>query len=400
MSKKVAVIGGGASGFFTALLIKESQPGFQVDIYEKTSKLLSKVKISGGGRCNVTHACFNPRELVKSYPRGEQELKSVFSKFQPGDVIAWFLENGVELKTEEDGRMFPVTDSSQTIIDCFLNKAKQLGINIYTRKELQSFQKEDHFKLVFQDESIESDYLVLATGGGNKPKHYDLLSDHKINGPLPSLFTFNILEKKLHDLKGLSVQDVEVKIEGSKLKDVGPLLITHWGMSGPAVIRLSAFGAEYLAELDYNFTILVNWIGMNQDQCKEELMSIKNSGSKAKIFNELPGVLPMRIRKFLTERAGISDKSWSDISKKGMNKLTQELTNGRYKVEGRTTFKEEFVICGGVDRKEVDFKTMESKSIDNLFIVGELLDVDGVTGGFNFQNAWSTSFIASKAITS
>lgn len=399
MSKRVAIIGGGASGFFTALLIKEQQPDYQVTIYEKTTKLLSKVKISGGGRCNVTHSCFVPRELVKNYPRGERELKSVFSRFQPGDTIAWFAENGIELKTEEDGRMFPITDSSQTIIDCFLNKAQKLGIEIKTKAELISYSKAVVFSLKFADSSEEVDCLVLAMGGGNKVKYYDLVKGHTINGPLPSLFTFNIPEPELHELKGLSVQDVEVKIEGSKLKDVGPLLITHWGISGPAVIRLSAFGAEYLADLDYQFNVLVNWVGMNQEQCKEEILDIKNSGSKAKVYNDLPGILPMRIRKYLTERAGIKEKSWSDVSKKDMNRLVQELSNGRYKVEGRTTFKEEFVICGGVERKEVDFKTMESKTTEGLYFVGELIDIDGITGGFNFQNAWSTAFVAAESIT-
>jgi len=399
VSKQVAVIGGGASGFFTAIQIKESRPDFTVTIYEKTTKLLSKVKVSGGGRCNVTHACYVPRDLVKNYPRGEKELRSVFSKFQPGDTIDWFAQNGVELKTEEDGRMFPTTDSSQTIIDCFTRKADKLGIQVKTKAELVSYSKEDKFLLKFKDFEDTVDLLVLGTGGGNKASYYDLVNDHEINDPLPSLFTFNIPEEKLHDLKGLSVPHAEVKIEGSKLKEFGPLLITHWGMSGPAIIKLSAFGAEYLAELDYNYSILVNWIGLGQDQCKEDLIDIKNSGSKSKVYNDLPGELPGRIRKYLVERAGIHEKSWADISKKDMNKLTQEITNGRFEVKGRTTFKEEFVICGGVDRKEVDFKTMESKQVEDLYFVGELLDVDGITGGFNFQNAWSTAFVAAQSIT-
>lgn len=401
---RIIVVGGGAAGFFSALILKESYPNCQITILEKTKKLLSKVKVSGGGRCNITHACFIPRELVKNYPRGQKELKSVFSRFQPGDVIEWFSNNGVELKTEEDGRMFPITDSSQTIIDCFINKSQELGIEIETGKEVLEIRKKaDEFEIHLSDNTITCDYLIIASGGGNKIKFYEYIQNltHSIKGPLPSLFTFNIKDVSLHELKGLSFQDIEVKVEGTKMKEVGDLLITHWGISGPGVLKLSAFGAEWMAENNYDFWVNINWIGYNQEQAYQFISDKKNEGSKSLVHNDLPGELPSRMRHYIIDKSEIpAEKRTIDLSKKEINKLVQNLCNCRYPVNGTTTFKEEFVTCGGVSLKEIDFKTMESKLLENLYFAGEVIDIDGVTGGFNFQNAWSTAFIAAKAIES
>ena len=404
MSKSFDVIiaGGGAAGFFTAINIAETNPKIKISILERGKEVLSKVRISGGGRCNVTHACFIPNDLVKFYPRGEKELKGPFNRFCSGDTIEWFSRHGVELKIEEDGRMFPVTDSSQTIIDCFLTTAKKLGIQVFTGESIQTLYKaENYWKIETQKDIFLAEKLVMATG--SNPKMWEMMQElgHTIISPVPSLFTFNIKDPRIKDLMGLSAQ-AGVKVKGSRLKASGPLLITHWGLSGPGILRLSAWGARELFAKNYQFVLQVNWLNdMDMEECDELLKELKQEQAKKTVAKQSPFELPNRLWQSLVNAAGVKPETrWADLSKPQLQALAGQLINGEYQVNGKSTFKEEFVTAGGIDLKEVNFKTMQSKLYDTLYFTGEILDIDAITGGFNFQNAWTGGFIAAEDIAS
>jgi len=404
MSKAdVIIIGGGAAGIFAAINIGVNNPDLKVVVLEKTTKLLSKVKVSGGGRCNVTHACFDPKELVKFYPRGEKELRGPFHQFQPGDTIAWFADRGVELKIEDDGRMFPITDSSQTIIDCFLNEIEKYNIDIRYQSAVESIEKiGEGFDVKLQNGSLKCDNLIIATGGFHKTSGYDFMKDlnHTIIEPNPSLFTFNLPKNDLLSLQGL-VANVDVKILGSKFAESGPLLITHWGVSGPGILKLSSWAARFLHEKNYEFDFMINWLpNHSEDSLKELFASYKQNNGSKKVYNQLELDIPKKLKHYLLQKSGISsDIKWAETNKKQVNKLIQLLTADIYPSKGKTTFKQEFVSCGGVKLNEVNFKTMESKLVPNLYFAGEVLNVDALTGGFNFQNAWTTSWIAAQRIS-
>ena len=398
----IIIIGGGAAGFFTAINLVEKKPKLKVAILERGKSVLEKVRISGGGRCNVTHACFVPNELVKFYPRGERELKGPFHQFCSGDTIEWFEKHGVELKIEEDGRMFPVSDSSQTIIDCFLNATQKLKIDVLTGYSVQELYQGENYWKISTNQDVFSCQKVIMTTGSN-PKIWEMLQDlgHSIVPPVPSLFTFNIKDVRIKDLMGVATNAV-VKVKNSKLNATGPLLITHWGMSGPGILRLSAWGARELAEKKYHFAIQVNWIpGYSFDEIVEELKTIKEENAKKLVTKYAQFNLPKRLWESLTKAATISEETkWADVNKKELHLLAEQLTNGEFQVNGKSTFKEEFVTAGGIDLKELSFKTMESKILPNLYFAGEILNIDAITGGFNFQNAWTDGFIAANAIAS
>lgn len=398
---RVAIIGGGAAGFFSALSVKEHHPNSKVTIFEKSNKLLSKVKVSGGGRCNVTHACFSPSKLSKSYPRGGKHLKKAFSVFQTKDTIEWFSRRGVELKAEEDGRMFPTTDNSQTIIDCFLKEASQKNIKILEQSPIRKIVPEkEGYTLHLEGTSEHFNKVIIATGGSPKMNGFYWLQQlgHSISPPLPSLFTFNIPSDQVKILMGLVVENATVRIQGTKLSHSGPVLITHWGMSGPAILKLSAWGARELAENNYNFNIQINWLSIKSDEDVNEIIDNELPHMrKKKIMNACPFELPNRMWKFLLEKVGINpDSVWLELSKKNRNKLLNILLNDIYEVKGKTTFKEEFVTCGGIKLSDISFTSMESRVCKNLYFAGEVLDIDGITGGFNFQGAWTTGYIAGK----
>ncbi|MEM7109036.1 MAG: NAD(P)/FAD-dependent oxidoreductase [Bacteroidota bacterium] len=396
---KVAVIGGGAAGFFAAISCKQHHPNAEVVIYEKSSRLLAKVKISGGGRCNVTHHCLQTSRLSKNYPRGERFLKKAFSQFSVPDTIDWFESRGVKLKTEADHRMFPVSDDSQTIIDCLHREVHRLGIIVHTRCAVRSVHlRKGGFELNNDGQaSVFHHKLMVCTGGSPKLSGFNWLQQlgHSIQSPVPSLFTFNMPNEPIRKLMGLSIENVQVRIQGSKLQYAGPLLITHWGMSGPAVLKLSAWGARHLNDLNYQFSIQVNWSGGRKEQeVRSALEEHIQSNRKAKVLNRRVFGLPARLWEFLIQKIDIRhDITWGELGSKGLNRLVNVLTNDIYSVKGKTTFKEEFVTCGGVDLAEVDSKTMESKIVPGLYFAGEVLDMDGITGGFNFQAAWTTGFI-------
>ena len=396
----ILIIGGGAAGFFTAINIVEKNPSCKVAILERGKEVLTKVKVSGGGRCNVTHACFVPNDLVKFYPRGEKELRGPFHQFCSGDTIEWFEKHGVELKIEEDGRMFPVSNSSQTIIDCFTQATKKLGIDILTGQSVQSiFKATDYWKVETNQETFSCQKLVMATG--SNPKIWDLLTEigHAIIPPVPSLFTFNIKDKRIKDLMGVSAI-ASVKVKNSKLEASGPLLITHWGMSGPGILRLSAWGARELADKKYQFAIRVNWLNeITLEEAEEKLKELKLEHSKKVVAKKSPFEFPNRLWESLVFASEISEEiKWADLTKKQLQNLAQQLTQGEFQVNGKSTFKEEFVTAGGIDLKEVNFKTMESKIHSNLYFAGEIINIDAITGGFNFQNAWTGGYIVAEAI--
>lgn len=398
---RVAIIGGGAAGFFSALSVKEHHPNSKVTIFEKSNKLLSKVKVSGGGRCNVTNACFSPSQLSKSYPRGGKHLKKAFSVFQTKDTVEWFSRRGVELKAEEDGRMFPTTDNSQTIIDCFLKEASQKNIKILEQSPIRKIVPEkEGYTLHLEGTSEHFNKVIIATGGSPKMSGFYWLQQlgHSISPPLPSLFTFNIPNDQVKILMGLVVENATVRIQGTKLSHSGPVLITHWGMSGPAILKLSAWGARELAENNYNFNIQINWLSIKSDEDANEIIDYELPHMrKKKIMNACPFKLPNRMWKFLLEKVGINpDSVWLELSKKNRNKLLNILLNDIYEVKGKTTFKEEFVTCGGIKLSDISFTSMESRVCKNLYFAGEVLDIDGITGGFNFQGAWTTGYIAGK----
>lgn len=406
-ANKVIVAGGGAAGFFAAVTCARFNPEAEVIILEKGFKLLSKVKISGGGRCNVTNSTYEPNLLASHYPRGGKELKMAFKIFSSKDTVDWFELRGVKLKTEEDGRIFPITDDSQTIIDCLIKEARVLGVKILTEfaiRKLQITGDGDASKInvvLRGGETLECDKVLIATGGNPNAEAYHWLHElgHTIERPVPSLFTFNVPNNRLNGLQGISVPQAEVKVEGHKLTERGPVLITHWGFSGPAVIRLSAWAARELHALNYNFNISINWTGEKEHKVREQLEAISHEHAK-KIISSNPCLqLPRRLWERLTELSGIAAETrWCDISKKSFNKLVEGLVHSVFTVRGKTTFKEEFVTCGGVSLKEVDFTTMESSVLPGLYFAGEVLDIDGITGGFNFQAAWTTGFIAGKAM--
>ncbi len=399
----IIIIGGGAAGFFAAINIAEQNSNLKICILEKNKEGLQKVKISGGGRCNVTHAEFIPQELVLNYPRGEKELLGPFHQFMTGDTIEWFDKRGVELKIEEDGRMFPITDSSQTIIDCFLKEAKNHQVDILYRENVSKIIPTDSlgFKLETKDENFECNKLLIATGSSVKFwKQLENLG-HTICKPVPSLFTFNIKDERIKNIPGVVVADVDVKVLNTSLDSSGPLLITHWGMSAPAILKLSAFGALELAEMNYKFEIEVNFIKLTLEESLEKLKNFKQNLAKKTVYKSTQFSLPKRLWQQLVLASNIGqDERWADINKQQLESLADQLTQAIFRVDGKSTFKDEFVTAGGVDLKEVNFKTFESKLFPNLYFAGEVLNIDAVTGGFNFQNAWTGAYIASKAISS
>lgn len=396
----ILIVGGGAAGFFTAINIVEKNPKLKVAILERGSEVLSKVRISGGGRCNVTHACFEPNELVKFYPRGEKELRGPFHQFCSGDTVEWFSNHGVELKIEDDGRMFPVSNSSQTIIDCFLKATQKLGIAVLTGQSVQSiFKKDDFWKIETQKENFICHKLILATG--SNPKIWEMLQTfgHAVITPVPSLFTFNIKDSRIKELPGVSAI-VSVNVKDTKLSSTGPLLITHWGMSGPAILKLSAWGARILSEKNYQFTIFINWLNdIDADDAEKILKNIKQEHAKKAVSKKSPFDFPNRLWESFVLASNISDETkWADLSKIQLQNLVSQLTNSSFQVNGKSTFKEEFVTAGGIDLKEINFKTMESKLHQNLYFAGEIVNIDAVTGGYNFQNAWTSGFILANSL--
>ncbi|MES2132873.1 MAG: NAD(P)/FAD-dependent oxidoreductase [Bacteroidota bacterium] len=403
VSKHIVIIGGGASGFFAAINTAINFPGAQITLLEKTNKLLSKVRVSGGGRCNVTHHCFENNELIKNYPRGEKELRQVFSQFTVTDTIDWFAKRGVKLKTEPDGRMFPESNSSETIIHCFLTEAQKYNIDIRLSEEVLEIKTIDNghadaITIKTTKQTYTADAVICSIGGHHQLKNYEFVKQcgHHIDELIPSLFTLNLPQSNIKELMGLSVKNGTVKVNGTKHQYTGPVLITHWGLSGPAVLKLSAFAAYDFFKLNYHAGISVNWTGIfSEDDLKYELEM--QLSSKALMVNTPLFDIPKRLWEYLLLRADVPlNKPWIELGKKQLHKLMQVLMHDAYNMQGKTTFKEEFVTAGGINLKEVNFKTMESKLFSGLFFCGEVLNIDGITGGFNFQNAWSTAWIASK----
>jgi predicted flavoprotein YhiN len=438
---QVAIVGGGAAGFFGAIACARANPDAQVVLFEAGSKPLAKVLISGGGRCNVTHACFDPAKLVENYPRGGRELRGALSRFQPRDLVQWFAQESVLLKTEADGRMFPTTDNSATIADCLIEAARRAGVQMYTRSPVTEIQTANgKFCLTLKSgKVIYGDRLLLATGGS--PLGYRLAQNlgHTIVAPVPSLFTFNLNDPQLHQLAGVSVENVRVQItelgqvpiltqaqethelvsetltsqpaatnqsqrkrpkRQTALTQTGPLLITHWGVSGPAVLKLSAWGARFLCDRQYQAQLIINWLpDLKTEQLRQNLIATKQQFPKRKLMNHCPVTLPKRLWQYLLLRLKITDElRWADLAKPQLNQLVEILNNYRIAIAGKGVFKEEFVTCGGVSLREVDFKTMQSRICPGLFFAGEILDIDGITGGFNFQSAWTTAWLAGNAI--
>lgn len=399
---KVAVIGGGAAGFFSAISVKDNYPNAKVVILEKSLKILSKVKVSGGGRCNVTNGTTSISDLAKAYPRGGKQLKKAFKIFNTKHTMEWFESRGVALKIEPSNHVFPVSNDSQTIIDCFLKQCKRLNIAIKTKASVKSIEpKNDQLVLHFNHKASETfDKVIVATGGSPKRSGLEWLEalGHEIKNPVPSLFTFKIPKNDITKLMGIAVKSALVTVQGTKLKQCAPLLITHWGMSGPAILKLSAFGARILSDRNYQFKAQVNWTGIqNVNLVFENLENIAKKHPNKLLQNAKPFDLSERLWLFLLSKAELShQKKWGELGKKGLNKLTSILTFDVYEVNGKTTFKEEFVTCGGVSLASIDFKTMQSRVCKNLYFSGEVLDIDGITGGYNFQSAWTTGFIAGK----
>jgi len=402
--KTLIVIGGGAAGFFCAVNAAKNNPALHVIIIEKSSKLLSKVKVSGGGRCNVTHHCFEVEALIKKYPRGQHFLKKAFHHFNTTHTIQWFEERGILLKTEADGRMFPQSNTSQTIIDCLLSEANNYSVEIMMNADVKQINKEaDLFHLQLADgRQLQADYVCIASGGFPKPEHFSWLQQlgHNIELPVPSLFTFNMPNNSITALMGISVEHAIVKIIGTKLSQEGPVLITHWGLSGPAILKLSAYAARELAQMQYHFAILINWLPQyNEQTLKEKWQLLRSQLASQAIGNKNPFNLPTRLWHYFLQQADVNaDMRWSVITAKQQNKLIQTLVAQPFEVKGKTTFKEEFVTCGGIKLSEINASTMQSRIVPDLFFAGEIMDVDGITGGFNFQHAWTSGWIAAKAI--
>jgi len=399
--KRFIVIGGGAAGYFAAINAAAQHPDLKVIILEATGKVLQKVKVSGGGRCNVTHACFDPKELVTYYPRGQKELLGPFHQFMTGNTIDWFEKRGVSLKIEADERVFPKSNNSQSIIDCFLGQADKFGVKLLTNHRVRTIKKEgDLFKITTAQKTFLADYLLIATGGS--PKMFPIIESlgHKITKPVPSLFTFNINDKRLKDNMGLSVPFGRVKVSETKLEALGAVLITHWGLSGPAILKLSAWGAIALHQNNYQFEIEVNWLDKKRDIILNLLTIHKNEHPKKQIYLYSPfKEIPKRLWQKLVEASEIKDQTpWAQLPNIQLQNLVNQLTKSIFKVSGKSTFKEEFVTAGGVDLKEINFKHFESKLHNKLFFAGEVLNIDAVTGGFNFQNAWTGAWIVAKSI--
>ena len=409
---RIVIVGGGAAGFFAACTAAKTNQNASVVLLEASRQLLAKVRISGGGRCNVTHALFDTKGFIQNYPRGSKALLGAFSRFQAQDTVKWFASAGVQLKTEADGRMFPVTDNSETIVDCLLKTALAYKVQIRTSSPVVSVNYQDsvensedkdnksRFEILLKSgEMLRCDKLLLATG--SNPVGYKIAQKfgHQIEPTVPSLFTFNILDKELRELAGVSVNPVQIRLSvpgKPQLEQSGPLLITHWGLSGPAVLKLSAWGARIFHESRYKGTVTINWLpDSNQDEVRKELQQVRVEYGKRAIALHRGIKLPHRLWQYLISRAGIDkDTRWAELPKKSFNKLVQELTQGQYSISGKGVFKDEFVTCGGIKLKEVNFKTMESRLVKGLHFAGEILDIDGVTGGFNFQSAWTTAYLA------
>ncbi len=402
----VIIAGAGPAGFFAAIRCAELNPKLRILIIEKSSQTLGKVLISGGGRCNVTHACFDPAQLITYYPRGGMALRGAFTRFQPADTVKWFERHGVKLKTEADNRMFPVTDSSETIANCLREAAANAGVKVHIGVSLLKVEKNPKggFRLEVREDAevfpLQTNKLLIATGSDPKTREIVKSLGHSIEEPVPSLFTFNVKDKRIEGLAGVAVENVTVKMDS--ITQQGPMLITHWGLSGPAVLRLSAWGARILFDKKYRSRLTVNWLGdYKLDTALEVLQRNKDwhENARKKIATQPAfSQIPVRLWKQLTQFIG--DKNWGDISKAEMRKIADELTAGEFTIEGKGQFKEEFVTCGGVKLNEVDFKTMQSRIVDDLFFAGEVLDIDGITGGFNFQSSWTTGWLAGNAISS
>ncbi len=404
---KIAIIGGGAAGCFAAANLPYRE-GVEVALFEKTGKVMQKVKASGGGRCNVTHDCFDIPELVTRYPRGKQLLKKTLHHFGPQQTIDWFQQRGIQLKTEPDGRMFPVTDESQSIIDCIWHEMMRNKTQVYYHKAVTSIARSDssggaRYLLSFADNTeYAADYVLIAAGGFPKPEQYEWIRQlgHTIQSPVPSLFTFNIPKHPITELMGLSVPDATIKIAGTKISQSGPLLITHWGMSGPATLKTSAIAARELADRKYNFDVLITWLSdTTEADLKSKLTDIRRDMGKQTVHSRNPFDLPKRLWEYMLQRCGISDAMrWGDLPATAQNKLVEVLIRDRYTVSGKTTFKEEFVTCGGITLSEVDPQSLQSRIAPGIYFAGEILDADGITGGYNFQHAWSSSWLAAQHI--
>ena len=402
---KIIIIGGGAAGFFAAITAAIAHSRASVILLEAGREFLSKVRISGGGRCNVTHHCFEPSQLVQYYPRGGKALRGAFSRFQPKDTVAWFKSRDVTLKTEADGRMFPITDDSATIANCLLESAKEYGVHLRPNSPVKSLQKiENQFWIELKNgEILKGDRVLIATGSNPTGYRWAKELGHQVQEPVPSLFTFNIKDPRLTDLAGIAVENVRVSLvspDKKKLEQMGPLLITHWGASGPAILKLSAWGARLLHDQNYQMPLIINWLpNYNRETLQAILLETKQSQPRKQILNFSPVEIPKRLWQSLVTFIGLDSKIvWADLSKKALNNLLIELLQGEYLIKGKGVFKEEFVTCGGVNLSEINFKTMESKKCPGLFFAGEVLDIDGVTGGFNFQSAWTTGWLAGQAI--
>ncbi len=398
---KVVIIGAGAAGFFAALSVRQHHPEAEIKILERSDKVLSKVKVSGGGRCNVTNSCREVSQLIKHYPRGGKALKKAFQIFGTGHTVAWFEQHGITLKTEADGRMFPISNSSQSIIDCLLDTMQAGRIDLQMQKRIDSISvQKDGFLLRSENDDCIADKLIIATGGSPKDEGFEWLRalGHTIEKPVPSLFTFNSDKNEITTLMGVSVPDAQVRIVGTELLETGPILITHWGFSGPAVLKLSSHGARLLEKMSYSFTVAINWCGDKKEHVLRELFEREIDENRLKkAVNSKVISLPARLWEFQLKRAGIDlSLRWADIKKENYNRLINGLTNDQYHIQGKTTFKEEFVTCGGVSLQDVDMLTMESKQVPGLYFAGEVLDIDGVTGGFNFQAAWTTGYLAGR----
>jgi predicted Rossmann fold flavoprotein len=404
---KIAIIGAGAAGCFAAANIPLSS-GVEVAVFEKTGKVLQKVKASGGGRCNVTHHCFDIPELITRYPRGKQLLRKSLYRFGPQQTIEWFEKRGIQLKAEDDGRMFPVTDDAQTIIDCIWQEMMRQKTQIFYHKAVKSIEQlttdgKTSFIIHFADTSVYgADKIIIATGGFPKADQYQWIValGHNIESPVPSLFTFNMPGNPVTELMGVSVPEATIKIAGTKISQTGPLLITHWGMSGPAILKTSAIAARELANCNYEFTALINWLkDMSDNDLKDMLLQLRREQGKQFVNQKNPFGLPRRLWEHLCTRCGITDTTrWGDLPAAAQNKLTEFLLRDQYKVKGKTTFKEEFVTCGGVRITEIDPQTMESRKVPGIYFAGEILDADGITGGYNFQHAWSSGYIAAQSV--
>lgn len=402
-NKKVVIIGGGAAGFFAAINMAENNPDLDITILEKGSRVLEKVKVSGGGRCNITHACFDPKELVKFYPRGEKELLGPFHQFMTGDTMAWFEKRGVPLKIEADNRVFPVSNSSQSVIDCLLNSAKSLGVKLMLNQKVNKIHIDSGVFTVFcEEQKFQADSLLITSG--SNPQIWKILEDlgHRIIAPVPSLFTFKISDDRLKNIAGLSVAKATVSIPDTHFAVTGPVLVTHWGLSGPAILKLSSLAALYFEEKNYQTSVVVNWVDEPFDAVIQQLKNHKNNQAKKLVVNKIGfDQIPNRLWQKFTEVLIISPQlRWGEVSNDKLSQLAGQITGSLFLINGKTTFKEEFVTAGGVDLKEIDFKRFESKIHGNLYFAGETLNIDAVTGGFNFQNAWTGGFIAAKAIAS